>query len=109
MLFSSCLFIVNLFPNHLALFFFTLLYSFDELLLGSRFDYAIDQLAGEENKALFFSWAELVKVGTTMGPIIGGILVSSFGWQNHVIIFSILGAITLLGSLLLFFSKNNRQ
>jgi len=105
-LFSCCLFAVNLFPNFLALLLFTILYSFGELLLGSRFDYAVDQLAGEGNKALFFSWAELIKAGSTMGPIVGGVLVNNLGWENHVIIFSTLASITLLGSVLLFFSTH---
>ncbi|GBD60828.1 MFS transporter [Tetragenococcus halophilus] len=108
LLFSSCLFIVNLFPNYLALITFTLFYSFGELLLGSRLDYTVDQLANENNKALFFSLAELTKIGSTMGPIIGGVLVSYLGWNNHIIIFCMLGIITLLGSPLLYFSRQKK-
>lgn len=109
LLFSCCLFIVNLFPNYLALITFTIFYSFGELLLGSRLDYMVDQLANENNKALFFSLAELAKIGSTMGPIIGGALVSTIGWHNHIIIFCILGIITLLGSPLLYFSKQRKS
>ncbi|GBD59606.1 putative major facilitator superfamily transporter [Tetragenococcus halophilus subsp. halophilus] len=71
-------------------------------------DYTVDQLANENNKALFFSLAELTKIGSTMGPIIGGVLVSYLGWNNHIIIFCMLGIITLLGSPLLYFSRQKK-
>ncbi|MBL1230061.1 MFS transporter [Enterococcus sp. BWB1-3] len=105
LLFSSCLFIVIFFPSYFSLLLFTILYSLGELLLGARFDYAIDQIADEENKGAYFSWSELIKIGSTMGPIVGGILISNLNWNHHIQIFSILGAITMIGSFFIFYSK----
>ncbi|MGX7150758.1 MFS transporter [Enterococcus ureasiticus] len=109
-LFASCLLIVNSFPNYFSLVLFTILYSFGELLLGARFDFAIDQIANEQNKGAYFSWSELTKIGSTAGPIVGGLLISNFDWDQHFQIFSILGIITMIGSIFILYSKigNNK-
>ena len=105
LLFGSCLFIIVFSPNYLALIMFTVLYSLGELLLGARFDYAIDQLANDKNRGMFFSCSELIKIGSTMGPIIGGTLISLLGWEQSTLLFGILGSITMIGSFFLFHSK----
>ena len=100
-LFSLCLFTAISFPTSIGFILFTLFYSLAELLLGSRFDYAVDQLASEENKALYFSWSELIKLGTTVGPVVSGFLISQIGWNSYGVIFILLGFITLIGTVLL--------
>jgi MFS family permease len=71
-------------------------YSLGELLLGSHLDYTVDQLAKPEQKTLYFSLTELIKLGSTLGPIIGSYLIRALAYKYAFIALSI---ITLLGSI----------
>lgn len=74
-------------------------YSLGELLLGSHLDYTVDQLAPTEQKTLYFSWTECIKLGSTLGPIVGSYLIST---GNYPYAFIMLAAITLIGSFSIF-------
>lgn len=101
LLFAGSLLTVLQFPNLFWLLLFIAGYSLAELLLGARFDYAVDQLAQEHEKGVYFSISEVVKIGSTLGPIVSGNLISLWGWHNSLLIFLLLAGLTVCGSFFL--------
>ncbi|WP_265459673.1 MFS transporter [Enterococcus sp. HY326] len=101
LLFAGSLLTVLQFPKLFWLLLFIVGYSLAELFLGARFDYAVDQLAQEHEKGVYFSISEVVKIGSTLGPIVGGNLISLWGWHNSLPIFLLLAGLTVCGSFFL--------
>ncbi|MCB5954804.1 MFS transporter [Enterococcus sp. CWB-B31] len=104
---SNCLFAVSLlFVAQSADWFFCSLmvisYSLAEVLLGSNFDYLIDSFADEKNKGFFFGLLEIVKAGTTIGPVIGGVLIEKFSKNSFSAVFLFLSIITLTEQIFLW-------
>lgn len=86
----------------------SLVYSLGELLLGSRFDAVVDSLAKEDVKSMYFGFAELIKAGSVLGPLIGAHLLEVIGINNGNLVFSFLAGITLFGSFFIFLAKKSR-
>lgn len=87
-------------------FLFLITYGLGELFLGSHLDYAIDQKAKPSQKTLYFSLAELIKMGSTLGPIVGSYFLESYSYQ---ITFICLPLITLIGSLFILIGEKMTQ
>lgn len=85
--------------------FIALIYSLGELLLGSRFDTLVDDMANEDLKGVYFGFAEWIKTGSVLGPIIGAQLLQTTGADRGTLLFPILGSITFLGSFFIILSK----
>lgn len=84
-------------------------FSLGEVLLGSNFDYSVDSFSTEENKGLYFGLSETVRIGNTIGPIVGGLLIEASPSGGFKEIFIILSLITLVGQLFLWlYGKNIR-
>lgn len=101
-LLSISVFFVTYSYNTMIWMFMIFTYSLGELLLGSHLDYTVDQLAIPEQKTFYFSLTELIKLGSTLGPIIGSYLIQAIDYKNAFISLSI---ITLLGSVFIFISS----
>lgn len=76
-------------------------YSLGELLMGSHLDYTVEGIATEENKTIYFSLTELIKIGSISGPIIGSYLVSTIGFAHAPQLFSTLALISFAGSFII--------
>lgn len=90
-----------------------IIFSIGELLIGSRLDVLLDELSNSNPSlaGLYFSGAEIIKIGKFFGPIISGYLISYFTFNSHIIIFLLLSLITLTGIInyiyLISISKSN--
>lgn len=69
--------------------------------MGSHLDYTVDSIATEENKTIYFSLTELIKIGSISGPIIGSYLVSTIGFAHAPQLFSTLALISFAGSFII--------
>lgn len=99
-------FLFFLFPaSYLPLLLFIIVFSLGELLIGARFDALVDELSSTENKGLYFGCAEIVKLGTISGPIVGGGLLGIFGFQAGWPVFGFLSGLTIAGALLIRSAK----
>lgn len=84
--------------------------SLGEVLLGSNFDYTVDTFSTAENKGFYFGLSEMVRIGNTVGPIIGGLLIEYYTFEQFKGIFLILSILTLSGQpLLWFYGRKNKQ
>lgn len=101
LLFSGSLLLV-LVANHVSGWFFMMIvYSLAEVLLGSHLDYTVDKLAPKNHKTTYFALTELIKIGNTLGPIVGAYLIRLFTYTDSQKIFVLLALITAIGSLIL--------
>lgn len=80
---------------------FITVFSLGELLIGARFDTLVDELSSDNNKGLYFGCSELVKIGTTFGPMLGAGLLGFYGVDSPVPVFGLLGGITAAGAVLI--------
>ncbi|MEI5993819.1 MFS transporter [Candidatus Enterococcus mansonii] len=97
-LFGVSLFLLPFAADYPFIIFLVVLsYSLGELLLGARFDYLIDSLAPNSSKGLYFGLAELTKLGSSLGPVLGSYLFSFFSINGYFQLFLTLGLITLGG------------
>lgn len=83
--------------------------SLGEVLLGSNFDYSVDGFSAMEDKGFYFGLSEMVRIGNTVGPIVGGMLIEKFTTAHFNEVFLLLGLITLLGQLFLSFYGKFRK
>jgi MFS family permease len=77
---------------------FITVFSLGELLIGARFDALVDELSPENKKGLYFGCSELVKIGTTFGPVLGAGLLQLFGTASPIPVFGLIGGITAAGA-----------
>ncbi|WNS42929.1 MFS transporter [Paenibacillus sp. MMS20-IR301] len=77
---------------------FITVFSLGELLIGARFDTLVDELASDNNKGLYFGCSELVKIGTTFGPVLGSGLLGLYGADSPLPVFGLIGCITAAGA-----------
>lgn len=89
--------------------FIALIYSLGELLLGSRFDTLVDDMANEDLKGVYFGLAEWIKTGSVLGPIVGAQLLQTTGAERGTLLFPILGSITFLGSFFIILAKKKAE
>ncbi|SET66062.1 MFS transporter [Paenibacillus sp. NFR01] len=80
---------------------FIAVFSLGELLIGARFDALVDELSPAAHKGLYFGCSEFVKIGTTLGPMLGAWLLGVFGAASPVPVFGFIGSITAMGAVLI--------
>lgn len=101
LLFSVSLLLLLVADHRSGWFFMMFVYSLAEVLLGSHLDYTVDKLAPKKYKTTYFALTELIKIGSTLGPIVGAYLIRSFTFAASQKIFILLALITAFGSLIL--------
>lgn len=109
MLFSLSLLLVSRSSSWGIFLAMVLFLSLGEVLLGSNFDYSVDGFSTVEDKGFYFGLSEMVRIGNTVGPIIGGMLIEKFTTAHFNEVFLLLGLITLLGQLFLSFYGKIRK
>lgn len=72
-----------------------IVYTMGEVLMFSMTDVFIDELAPDNLKATYFGAMGFNRIGASIGPWIGGSLLSYFGYERELIVFGILACITL--------------
>ncbi|EMI10484.1 MDR family MFS transporter [Anoxybacillus gonensis] len=68
-----------------------------EVMMFSMVDIFIDQIAPQQMKGLYFGSIGFTAIGNAVGPWIGGLMLQYFGYENHLLIFSLLSLCTLIG------------
>ncbi|MED0688240.1 MFS transporter [Anoxybacillus ayderensis] len=68
-----------------------------EVMMFSMIDIFIDQIAPQQMKGLYFGSIGFTAIGNAVGPWIGGLMLQYFGYENHLLIFSLLSLCTLIG------------
>lgn len=101
-LFSLSLLLTSQSADWRIFFMMVLLFSLGEVLLGSNFDYSVDRFAKDRNKGFYFGLSETVRIGNTVGPIVGGLLIETFSSTHFNEIFLLLSLFTLMGQLFLW-------
>lgn len=101
-LFSLSLLLTSQSSDWRMFFMMVLLFSLGEVLLGSNFDYSVDRFAKDKNKGFYFGLSETVRIGNTVGPIVGGLLIETFSAIHFNEIFLLLSLFTLIGQLFLW-------
>ncbi|MHC5216901.1 MFS transporter [Enterococcus sp. LJL128] len=109
LLFSFSLLLIPYAAQELSFFLMIICYSSGEILLGSNFDYQIDAFSTDYNKGFYFGLAELVRIGNTLGPIIGGSLLTLFSVDNFQLVFLLFSLFTVCGQLFLWLYEKTAE
>lgn len=104
LLITLSLFLIPFSDKSFSLIAAVVIFSIGELLFSSRIDVIIDEIAEKDCKNIYFCISGIMRLGNSIGPIIGGILLGS-KITIPFIMFGILALITLLGTFVTYFTS----
>ncbi|MDX8367745.1 MFS transporter [Cytobacillus sp. IB215665] len=87
------------------LFLSILVFTVGEVMMFTMTDLFIDQISPNEMKGLYFGAMGFTAIGSSFGPLIGGLMLEYFGYTNHFTLFSVLALISSLGFPVLLYVK----
>ncbi|NBI27507.1 MDR family MFS transporter [Chengkuizengella marina] len=94
---SIGLFGVGLFESIYLIGLSMIIFTIGEVMMFTMLDLFVDQIADPSMKGTYFGAMGFSSLGSSVGPLIGGVLLGAFGYESPEIVFGILALISAVG------------